>query len=116
MAKGIYNLNKEIISDINSLEDELQKELSKVYDVYRDKISKTVAKKLPKGMSISSVNGRSYLIDKKEIIAGTYYNDVQEGTSYNEHNYDILVDFAQYQYDLNLRECYLIDSEIKGNK
>ena len=115
-TKHTYNLNREILSDIKSIEDELQKEVGKVFDKYRDRISKAVAKKLPKGMSLRSVNGATFLYDKGVEIASCFRPHIEEGTSFSEHNYDILTDFAQYQYQLTLTDAYLIDSEIKGNK
>ena len=110
-----FNLNQEIVSDIDAIEKEMQKELVKVYEKYRPKMISAIVKRLPKGMMLHNINGRSRLYDKDKEIAGMLPILINEETSYNSHNYEILYRISKLQYNVNVEEN-LIDKEVFGNK
>ena len=111
-----FNLNQEIVTDIDAIEKEMQEELAKVYRKYRPKTISVIQKKLPKGMSLGNSNGVCFLYDKNENIAtdGSYHT-LDEETSHNEHNQAILQRIAQLQYNIDVDEN-LIDMQVFGNK
>jgi len=111
-----FNLNQEIVTDLDAIEKELQEELAKVYRKYRPKMVSVIKKKLPKGMMIGSVNGACFLYDKDENIASDgSYHSLDEETSHNDHNQAILQRITQLQYNVDVEEN-LIDKEVFGNK
>ena len=111
----IFYLDPKIVDIADQVEKELVEERKALFEKYRAILTEKVAKHLPEGYTIGSVNAGCWVIKDGNFIASDCPPRLDEETSENSHNAEILNRLSKFQFSIGCDEP-LIEKEIDGTK